>query len=53
MISYVQDILLPTDSFANVSEMLFYHVFSYLALVSLCTYIILSSLFYVTLYCVN
>jgi len=29
MISYVQDILLPTDSFASVSGMLFYHVFSF------------------------
>jgi len=26
MISYVQDILLPTDSFASVSGMLFYRV---------------------------
>jgi len=28
-ISYVQDILLPTDSFASVSGMLFYRVFSF------------------------
>jgi len=29
MISYVQDILLPTDSFASVPGMLFYRVFSF------------------------
>jgi len=29
MIFYVQDILLPTDSIASVSGMLFYRVFSF------------------------